>query len=306
MARKRRLSARRRTLYAAVAANVAIAATKLVVAAVIGSSAMFSEGLHSIVDTGDGLLILLGLNLSHRPPSRKHPYGHGLQVYFWSMVVAMCIFGIGGGLSIYEGILHLLDGRAPSSPGWGLAVLALAAIFEGISWLISVRAFRRHRGDRGVWEAIEASKDPTTFVVVLEDSAALVGIAIAAVGLALACWLHMPVFDALASILIGGLLAAVGVVLGRETWSLLLGESAAGELVDSIRSIARAQPKIADVRPPRTLHLGPDVVHVDLDVHVDPDSSGPEVEEAARQIEAAVHAAHPEVDRVCLRFPHWR
>jgi cation diffusion facilitator family transporter len=288
------------TVYAAIAANLVIAITKFAAAAVAGSSALFSEGLHSMVDTGDGLLLLLGLHLSKRPPTVRHPYGHGAEVYFWSTVVAMSIFGMGGGISIYEGILHLEHAREPTNAPLGFAVLGIALVFEGISWLVALRGFREMRGRRGAWEAIRRSKDPTTFVVVLEDTAALLGILLAATGLGLAHWFNAPAFDAIASIVIGVLLVVVGVILGRETWSLLLGESASREVVENIRALAKSQPGVLDAREPRTMHIGPDHVHVDLDIYLDTSASAVEV---WRRIEAAVRDKHREVRRVSVRFP---
>jgi cation diffusion facilitator family transporter len=293
------------TLYAAIAANLAIAITKFLAAVVTQSGAMFSEGLHSVIDTGDGLLLLLGIHLSRRPADARHPYGYGHQIYFWSMVVAMVIFGIGGGISIYTGIRHLMSPHAIESSWWAYGVLAAAFIFEGISWLVAMREFRRVRGRRTSWEAIQHSKDPTTFIVVLEDSAALLGILIAAAGLALSHLLDTPVFDAIASILIGVLLGTVAIVLARETWSLLLGEAAAPELVDSIRTLALAQPGVVDAHSPRTMHLGPDLVHVDLDLRVDPTLTAADILATSRSLEAAVRERHPRVQRVSLRFPAW-
>jgi cation diffusion facilitator family transporter len=207
---------------------------------------------------------------------------------------------MGGGVSIYEGILHLEHPREPTNAVLGFAVLGSALVFEGISWVVALRGFRKLRGRRGVWEAIRRSKDPTTFVVVLEDSAALLGILLAAAGLGLAHWFDAPVFDAIASIVIGLLLVIVGVVLGRETWSLLLGESASREVVESIRALAISQPGVRDAREPRTMHIGPDQVHVDLDIYLDASASAVEV---WRRIEAAVRDKHPEVRRVSVRFP---
>jgi cation diffusion facilitator family transporter len=290
------------TIYGAIAANVAIAITKFVAAAVTGSGAMLSEGIHSTVDTGDGLLVLLGLWLSKRPATPRHPYGHGLEVYFWSMVVAMAIFGAGGGVSIYEGIHHLLHPREVSASWWSYGVLAAAFVFEGSSWLIARRGFAMARGRRGLWEGIQRSKDPTTFIVLLEDSAALIGIVIAAAGVTLAHVLENPMYDAFASLLIGALLVLVAIILGRETWSLLIGESASPELVDDIRRIAAKQPGLLEVKAPRTLHLGPDIVHVDLDVKADPDQSAPEIVAATHQIEEEVRARNPLVRRVSFRF----
>lgn len=299
------MSESRIAIYGAIAANAAIALTKFVAAGVTGSGAMLSEGVHSLVDTGDGLLLLLGLRLGKRPPSEKHPYGHGLEVYFWSLVVAMAIFGMGGGVSIYEGILHVMHPRRVESAIWSYVVLGTAAIFEGISWLISVRAFRRQSGPCSLWTAIRRSKDPTTFVVVLEDSAALIGIVFAALGIALSRALGIPELDAVASMLIGLLLCTVAVILGRETWSLLVGESASRELVEGVRTIALNQPGVLDARTPRTMHMGPDIVHVDLDVQLDESRSGDELLETVRRLEDEVKRAHPAIKRLSLRFPAW-
>jgi len=290
-------------IYAATAANIAIAVTKFIAAAATNSGAMFSEGLHSVTDAGDDLLLLLGMNLSRKPPSAKHPYGHGRQLYFWSMVVAMTIFGMGGGASIYQGVHHLIRPERVDVGVWTFVVLAVAFVFEGISWLIATRGFRRARGRRSWWEGIERSKDPTTFSVVLEDSASLVGVALAAIALVLVGVLHEPAWDAIASIAIGVLLVVVALVLGRETYSLLLGEAAEPELVGSVRRIARAQPGFVRVEPPRTVHLAPDIVHVDLDVEFDRERSAGELQDATRELEAALHLRHPEIHRVSLRFP---
>jgi cation diffusion facilitator family transporter len=278
--------------------------TKFVAAGATGSGAMLSEGIHSVVDTGDGLLLLLGLHLSKRPASKRHPYGHGLEVYFWSMVVAMAIFGMGGGVSIYEGVTHILAPRAVEAAWWTYVVLGSAAVFEGISLAIGVRGFRRQSGREGIWRAIKTSKDPTSFIVVLEDSAAIAGVAVAAVGITIAHAWRAPVFDGIASIVIGLILCAVAAVLARETWSLLVGESAKPELVESIREIAEEQPGVLCAHPPRTMHMGPEIVHVDLDLMVDSERSGEEVVELTRRIEDAIRHKHEVVKRVSLRFPH--
>lgn len=291
------------TIYAAIAANAAIAVTKFVAAGATGSGAMFSEGIHSVVDTGDGLLVLLGLYLSRKPPDDRHPYGHGLEVYFWSMVVAMAIFGAGGGVSIYEGIHNLGGGHALELSVWTYVVLGIAFAFEGTSWGIAVRSFQHARRGRGVWQTISRSKDPTSFIVLLEDSAALAGLLIAAIGVTLAHWLEAPALDAIASIAIGVLLCVVAAILGHETWSLLLGESASPEIVESIRSLAAEQPGVVAVQAPRTMHIGPETVHVDLDVELDASGTAGDVVETARRIENAVRAQHPLVKRVSLRFP---
>jgi cation diffusion facilitator family transporter len=293
------MSESRFSVYSAICANVAIAITKFVAAASSGSSALFAEALHSTVDTGDGLLLLLGLYLSRKPASPRHPYGRGSEVYFWSMVVAMSIFGMGGVVSIYEGIVRWADPHPFKRMGLGFGVLAAAFLFEGASLIIASRSFRKYRGKRGIWEGIKKSKNPTTFVVLLEDSAALCGIVIAALGLWGAHALQTPELDALASILIGMLLVLVGIVLGRETWSLLIGESASDELVSSVEALARNQPGVADVKRPATLHLGPERVHVDLDLHLDADANAVEI---AKRIEDEVRDRHPVIHRVSFRF----
>lgn len=289
-------------MYAALAANLAIMITKFIAAAASGSAALFSEGIHSAVDTGDSALLLLGLALSQRQASREHPYGQGLQVYFWTLVVAMSIFGAGGGVSIYEGIRHVAEPHPIEAIGWSYGVLGAALLFEGTSWLISLRNFRKVRGQASVWEGIKRSKDPTTFVIVLEDSAALLGILVAATGMTLARFAGIPAADGAASIVIGLLLVAVAIVLGRETWSLLLGEAATPELVRSIRDLARAQPGIVDAHLPRTMHFGPDAVHVDLDVEVDGELRAAQLVDAVNQLEAKVRERYPVVHRVQVRF----
>lgn len=295
----------RTPIYAALAANVAIMVTKFIAAAVSGSTSLFSEGIHSVVDSSDSLLLLLGLTLSRRGPTRKHPYGHGLQVYFWTIVVAMSIAGVGGGVSIYEGILHVVRAHRIENIGWGYGVLIASFVFEGISLVVSWRSFRRTRrglGGLGLWEGIRRVKDPTTFVVVLEDSAALIGLGLAALGLTGARYLGLPWADGAASIAIGVLLISIAIILGRETWSLMLGEAANEDLVKSVRDLARNQPGIITANAPITMHFGPDHVHVDLEVEVDRSQTAGELVDAARALEKKIRDRHPVVWRVWLHF----
>ena len=289
------------SVYAALAANLAITITKFVAAVASGSTALFSEGIHSVVDTSDSLLLLLGLVLSTRGPTREHPYGQGLQVYFWTLVVAMSIFGMGGGVSIYEGVLHVARPHHIEAVGWAYGVLAASFVFESVSLVVSWRSFRRARHGLGVWEGIRRSKDPTTFVVVLEDGAALIGLTFAALGLT-GARMGLPWADGAASVMIGGLLIAVAVVLGRETWSLLLGEAANEDLVKSVRDLARNQPGIVTANAPVTMHFGPDHVHVDLEVRVDPTLTAGQLVEAAHALEDKIRDRHHVVWRVWLRF----
>lgn len=211
-------------LYGAIGANVAIAVTKLLVAGITGSSAMLSEGIHSSVDTFNGVLLLVGIRLSQRPATPEHPFGHGKELYFWSLIVAVLIFGLGGGVSFYEGVQHIRRPQALHDPTWNFVVLGMAAIFEGISFTIALRQFLRQAGTTPFWEAIDQSKDPTTYTVLAEDSAALLGLLIAAVGIGLSHRFDMPVLDGVASLLIGLLLAVVATFLTWQSRDLLIGE----------------------------------------------------------------------------------
>jgi len=288
-------------VYAALGANLAITITKFIAAATSGSTSLLSEGIHSVVDSSDSLLLLLGLTLSKRGPTSEHPYGQGLQVYFWTLVVAMSMFGMGGGVSIYEGIRHVIAPHQIEALTWAYGVLIAAFVFEGLSLIISWQSFRRVRHGFGVWEGIKRAKDPTTFVVVLEDGAALIGLAIAALGLT-GSHLGYAWADGLASMLIGVLLIAVATVLGRETWSLLLGEAANEDVVKSIRDLARNEPGIVTANKPVTMHFGPDHVHVDLEVEVDPALTAGQLVETAHALEDKIRDRHHVVWRVWLRF----
>lgn len=288
-------------IYGAIAANVLIAISKFVVAGVTGSSAMLSEAIHSTVDSLDGGLLLVGVRLSRRPADADHPFGHGREIYFWSMIVGIVIFGAGGGMSIYEGILHILHPRAIENPMWNYLVLGLAALFEGVSWAIALRHFlaTRPRG-RGVIETIRRSKDPRLFVVLLEDSAALIGVVIAALGTYAGVSSHNPVYDGAASILIGLVLCVVATVLVYETRGLLIGESVDPERADAIRALVLADAAVDAAERPLTMHLGPDEVLLNLDLRFRRGLSLDEVERAVRRIEHVIRETHPEIRRIFL------
>src|SRR5918911_2590797 len=207
----------RLVVFGAIAANVAIALTKFIAAGATGSSAMWSEGIHSLVDTGNGLLLLVGLRRSQRPATVEHPFGHGKEMYFWSLIVAVLIFGIGGGVSIFEGVAHLRQPEPLGDPGWNFIVLGAAALFEGTSFAVAWRQFQRQRRGRPLWESLHSSKDPATYTVLAEDGAALAGLLLAALGVSLGHALDEPAIDAAASILIGILLASVALLLVRES-----------------------------------------------------------------------------------------
>lgn len=284
----------------ALTANAAIAAVKFVAALVTGSSSMLSEGIHSVVDTGNEALLLLGVHRSKKPPDATHPYGYGLELYFWSLIVAMILFSVGGGMSIYEGILHIVEGEAPvhgSEAIWNYAVLGAALLFEGTSWTIAVRKFLPTKGDRSFWAAFRGSKDPTVYTVIAEDTAAITGIFVAFAGVLLR-QLGWPVFDGVASIVIGLILAGTAVVLSIEARSLLVGESAPRELVEDLERIARADPAVADVPWLKTMQLGPDQILVTLGVAFAEDDGAVDAAEAIDRLERSLRTAHDSVRHV--------
>jgi|RhiMetdeSRZDD1v2_1073273.scaffolds.fasta_scaffold00942_8 cation diffusion facilitator family transporter len=291
---------RRFVVYAAIGANLAIAATKFVAAAVTGSSAMLSEAIHSVVDTGNGILTLVGIRRSARPPDDLHPFGHGLELYFWTLLVAILIFGAGGGMSFYEGITHLRHSVSLGDPTWGFIVIAAAFVFEGISWTVAFRGFRKFQREKGILQAARESKDPPQFLVLFEDSAALAGLVIAAVGLFLSHRFRDPRFDGAASILIGLLLAAVAIFLARESRLLLVGERADPQIVRSIRETVESDPATVRAGKPLTMHLGPDGILVNLDVQFQRDLTAAELEKAIERLEEKIRRKHPQVQRIFL------
>ncbi|MGZ5180658.1 MAG: cation diffusion facilitator family transporter [Ramlibacter sp.] len=287
-------------VYGAIAANVAIALTKFVVAGVTGSSAMLSEGVHSLVDTGNGALLLVGMRRSERPSSVEHPFGHGKELYFWSLIVAVLIFGLGGGVSLYEGISHLRSPAPLGDPFWNYVVLASAAVFEGISFSLGWRAFSRQRGETPLWQALQTSKDPTAYTVVAEDSAALAGLAIAAAGVYLSHRLQMPALDGVASILIGVLLAGVAMLLIHQSRGLLVGEGVRPETAAAIRRIVRDEPATRDSGPVLSMYIGPEEVLVTTSVVFEDGTPSEEVAAAIDRMEARIRERFPKVGRIFI------
>jgi cation diffusion facilitator family transporter len=290
------------TLYAAIAANVAIAATKFVAAALSSSAAMTSEAIHSTVDTGNGLLLLVGAHLSARPADALHPFGYGKELYFWALIVGILIFAGGGGMSVYEGILRLRGAGPLTAWKVSLVVIAVSFVFEGGSFIVGARRFRRHRErmqeTAGIVHAIRASKDPTAFFVVLEDSAALVGLSLAALGISLTHVFGAPIFDGLASIAIGLVLAGVAIVLAYESRDLLIGESARSAVIQNIRASAEATPHIARVGRVLTMQLGPDRILVAIEVAFVSGTTSDEVAESIGRLEAALRRRHVAIAHV--------
>src|SRR5882724_632845 len=294
-------SASRKVIYAALAGNLLIALTKFAAAWWTGSSAMLSEGVHSVVDTSNQLLLLYGISRSSKPPDDDHPLGYGRELYFWSFIVALLIFSLGAGVSFYEGIAHIREPVRISDPYVNYIVLAASFVFEGATFWIALKEFNKVRGTLGYLEAVHLSKDPPSFLVLFEDSAALIGIAIAFCGTLAADRLAMPVLDGVASIGIGLVLAATAMFLARESKGLLIGEGARGRTMRSIRQIAAEQPGVERVNDLVTVHLAPDQVVAALSLEFKDELTTPEIEKAVATIESRICKQHPEVFSIFVK-----
>ena len=286
-------------IYGALVANLAIAATKFVAAFFTGSSAMLSEGIHSVVDSGNSVLLLLGLSRAEKPADAQHPFGYGKEYYFWSLIVAILLFSVGGGMSVYEGITHLEHPEPQTNIGWNYLTLALAFIFEAISTGLILKQVNARRGALTYWQAIRASKDPGVFAVLYENVAALLGLTIAALGTALGYYLHDPRIDGAASIVIGLVLIGVAVLLVYETKHLLIGEAADPDLLADVADLLTADPDItAPASPPLTMHLSPTDVLLVLNVRFRPTLTTAEIETATNRLEKAIRTRRPEIRRI--------
>ena len=286
-------------VYAALAANAMIATTKFIAGTMSGSAAMVSEGIHSLIDSGNELLLLYGLACARRPPDEKHPYGHGKELYFWSFVVAVLLFGVGGGLSVYEGIQHLFRPAEVKSLGLNVIVLGISFVFEAGSLALGLRQLKsKNARGRSLFAALRASKDPSVFTIIVEDLAALCGLLIALVGVFVSHLARTPIPDAIASIAIGLVLATVAIFLARECRGLLLGESASRAVRRSLRGIVESDHAVMAVKPPLTMHLGPDEVLVNLVIQFRDGLDTHTIATAITRIERCIRRAHPEVRHV--------
>ncbi|MHC5653799.1 cation diffusion facilitator family transporter [Stappia sp.] len=293
-------SGSKKVIYAALAGNSLIAITKFIAAAYTGSSAMLSEGIHSLVDTGNQGLLLHGLKKSRQPADEKHPFGYGVELYFWAFVVAILIFAVGSGISIYEGIQKIIEPHPISSPIIAYAVLGLAIIFEAGAWWVAYKEFDQVRGQRGLIQAVRESKDPAIFTVLFEDTAAMAGLVVALAGLLGVEYLGLPWLDGAASIGIGLILAATAFFLALETKGLLVGEGADPEVVETIRAVVEATPTVSRLNEIRTLHRGPRDVLLALSIDFQDNLTVGNVEEAIYALEVAVKARFPIVRRVFI------
>ena len=288
-------------VYAALAGNLLIAVTKGIAAAITGSSGMLSEAVHSLVDTGNEVLLLYGMKRSAQKPDEEHPLGHGRELYFWSFVVAVLIFGVGAGVSFYEGVVHLAEPEPIKRPEISYIVLGLSFLFEGGSWFVAYREFRRIQGSQTLVATIRDSKDPPKFMVLLEDSAALIGIAIALAGTWASVHFNDPRFDGYASIGIGVVLAAVSIILLRESKALLIGERADPAVRDAVARAASCTPGIERVNGVLTVQLAPNQVFVALSLKFEAGMDIEVVERIVTDVETRVRAERPEVIALFLK-----
>ncbi|WP_404711230.1 cation diffusion facilitator family transporter [Sphingomonas sp. MMS24-J13] len=288
-------------LFAALGANLGIAVAKFVAAGFTGSSAMLTEGFHSVVDSTNQLLLLYGERASNKPADDIHPLGYGRELYFWSFVVAILIFATGAGLSIYEGIIHVLHPSPIEDATVAYVVLGISFVLEGGSWLTAMREFRVTQGEHGWWKAVRRSKDPATFIVLFEDSAAMFGLVVAAVGIFLTHFTGNPVWDGTASIVIGVALAIVAFMLARESKGLLIGERADPKLVEAIRNAFATRPEVSGVQEVVTIHTAPRKVFVAASVDFVDDVQVGHIERLIADTEASLRAAYPEITSVYIK-----
>ncbi len=291
----------RKVIYAALAGNLAIAATKFAAALWTGSSAMLSEAIHSTVDTGDQGLLLYGWHRAGRPADAAHPFGYGMELYFWSFVVALMIFAMGGGVSIYEGYLKIREPEPVSDVWVNFVVLGAAAVFEGITFRLAWREFRQEHADEPLLAAIRASKNPSIFAVLLEDGAALIGLGIAALGLSLAVLLDWPILDGVASLAIGGLLLVTAVFLANETRSLLTGESASRQVLQKVRAIFDSDSRVSAVGRILSMQLGPNQIMLAVPVDLDDSLTGSTIEHTVSELTQRIKSGVPAVTQVFIR-----
>jgi cation diffusion facilitator family transporter len=291
---------------AAVIGNLVIASIKFIAAVLTGSSAMLSEGIHSLVDTGNGVLLLVGMRRSLAPADAEHPFGHGKELYFWSLIVAISIFGIGGGMSAYEGIRHILHPSHVANPWPSYIVLAVSVVVEGASFLVAVREFNAARGKVGVREFIRTSKDPSLFTIVFEDSAAMLGLLVAFLGIFLGQLTGSPYFDGAASVIIGLILASVAFLLVRESKGLLVGEGVEPAMLVCMRDLVSAEQAVDACGHVRTMYMGPNDLLVNLDVAFLPGMPAEKIHGAIGRIEGSLKRAYPEIGRVYIEVDSFK
>lgn len=288
-------------LYGALFANLGIAVAKFAASAISGSSSMLTEGVHSLVDSGNQVLLLYGQAKAKRPADAAHPFGYGRELYFWTFVVAILIFGVGAGVSIYEGWSHIREPKPLGDPLITYIVLGVAVALEGLSWGVAVKDFAPKRQGAGWWRAVRRSKDPTGFIVLFEDSAALLGLAIAALGVWASHAFDDARIDGAASVAIGLILGFVAALLARESKGLLIGESADPRLVVGIwDAVARGRGVVA-INHVRTIHTAPDAVFVAISADFEDHLSMGEAETIIEGLEDELKRIYPQLTSIYIR-----
>ena len=288
-------------LYGALTANVGIAIAKFIAAGITGSSSMLTEGVHSLVDSFNQLLLLYGQGRSSKPADLAHPFGYGRELYFWAFVVAMLIFSVGAGVSIYEGWQHFSHPHPLNSPTVNFVVLAIAFVLEGASWVLAVRELTRDQGERSWWQLVKRSKDPSSFIVLFEDSAALIGLVVAAIGVWASHALGDPRIDGVASMVIGAVLAVVAILLAREAKGLIIGESADPALTRRLREMLERRPEITAVNHVRTIHTAPEIVFVAVSADFTDGLSMGEGERLIEEMEQELRAVSANLGSIYIR-----
>lgn len=287
-------------IYSALAANCVIAVSKFVAAGITGSSAMLSEGIHSVVDTGNQALLLLGIKKASKPADPTHPFGHGKELYFWSLIVAVLLFSVGGGMSIYEGILHIHEPEPLTDPLWSYIVLGIAFVFEGYAWSVAYKQLTKTKSKLGFIKRLKESKDPAIFVVIFEDTAALLGVIVAFLGIFFGHLYSNPYWDGAASIVIGLILSSVAILLVRESKGLLLGEGVNISTFNSLKNILQEEKALVKFQDPLSMHFGPKEVLVAINVEFDPQLKAKEIESVVDRLENEIYTKHPEVKRIFI------
>lgn len=288
-------------VYGALAANLVIAASKFMAAFITGSSAMTSEGIHSLVDTGNEFLLLLGTRKSQQPPDDQHPFGHGKELYFWTLIVATILFGMGGGMSVYEGLMQIKHPTEIRDATWNYVVLGIAFAAEGSSWRIALgELLKKEKEHKGFWRKLRGSKDPTVFTVIYEDSAALAGLLAAFLGVFFGHLLRNPYFDGGASIIIGVILATAAVLLAYESKGLLVGESVDIEVIRGIERVVEKDPGVKRVRRTLTMHLAPEQVLLNIDIEFSPNLTSSELAGVVDRLEASIRKEYPIIKRIFI------
>lgn len=288
------------SIYGAIIANTLIAIAKFFAAFFTGSSAMLAEGIHSVVDTGNGLLLLFGKKQSRRKRNKKHSFGYGLEIYFWSFVVSILIFALGGGFAIFEGINSLKDPKIVQDPGWNYAVLGMAVLFESTALIIAIRVFNKSHHKGSLLSNIIKSKDPANFAIIIEDAAALAGLIIAFLGVFISRHFQNPYADGVASLIIGLILLTVATFLARETKGLLLGESAGVDVLVKINKIFYANENVVKHTSPKTMHFGPDSILVIVEVQLAKNISLHDAENTTRDLRNRILKECPNVSQVYI------